>query len=268
MKIGYDGTDYAGWQKQSTGLGIQQVLEDTIEKLFHEQVHVMGSGRTDAGVHARGQVAAMDLLHPIPAEKLLLALNANLPEDIRVYQVWEAAADFHPRFAAKRKTYAYRFINGPVMPPELRRYYTLIKEPLDMEQMRQALQKVVGEHDFAAFRSSGGVNMSTVRSVYRAELVQESEGWRMEITGNGFLYNMVRIIAGTAFEIAKGRLPANVISRAMVTGRRQLLGPTAPAKGLTLMNVEYEDRAGSRAVNDVDKWLEFEYFLEKELDKT
>ncbi len=239
LTIGYDGTDYAGWQRQENGLAVQQVIEDVIEKLFHEQVHVMGSGRTDAGVHARGQVAAFDFFHPIPVDRLKLALNANLPADIRIYRVWEAEADFHPRFHAKRKTYAYRFINGEIMPPELRKYYTLVKEPLDIERMQGALKLLEGEHDFLAFRSSGGMNLSTVRTIYNAVLNEEGEGYRIEVTGNGFLYNMVRIIAGTLFEIGKGKLDVECITQALITGRRELLGPTAPGTGLMLMNVEY-----------------------------
>ena len=169
LTIGYDGTEYAGWQRQENGLAVQQVIEDVIEKLFHEQVHVMGSGRTDAGVHARGQVAAFDFKHPIPVERLKMALNANLPADIRIYQVWEAEAEFHPRFNAKRKTYAYRFINGEIMPPEMRKYHTLVKEPLNIEKMQEALKLLEGEHDFLAFRSSGGMNLSTVRTIYSTE---------------------------------------------------------------------------------------------------
>lgn len=240
MEIGYDGTGYAGWQRQENGLGIQQVLEDTVQKLFHEQVHIMGSGRTDAGVHARGQVAAMDLQHPIAAERLLLALNANLPEDIRIYHVWEARQDFHPRFQAKQKTYGYRFLVGSVMPPELRRYYTLVRGPLNWEWMREALPLLEGEHDFTAFRSSGGANLSAVRTIYQARILPDGEGYRLEVTGNGFLYNMVRIIAGTMLEIGKGRLPVSVIPEALATGCREILGPTAPAHGLMLLRVEYE----------------------------
>lgn len=241
LTIGYDGTEYAGWQRQENGLAVQQVIEDVIEKLFHERVHVMGSGRTDAGVHARGQVAAFDFKHPIPVERLKLALNANLPADIRIYQVWEAKAEFHPRFNAKRKTYAYRFINGEIMPPELRKYYTLVKEPLNIEKMQEALKMLEGEHDFLAFRSSGGMNLSTVRTIYSAVLKEEGEGYRIEVTGNGFLYNMVRIIAGTLFEIGKGKLDLECITKALNTGRRELLGPTAPGMGLMLMKVDYTE---------------------------
>ncbi len=240
LEIGYEGTQYAGWQRQQNGLGIQQVLEETLARLFHETVHVMGAGRTDAGVHARGQVAALDLAHPIATDRLLLALNSNLPPDIRIYRVWEAEKTFHPRFQAKRKTYGYRFFTGPVMPPELRRYFAPVRGPLQEEAMRAGLAYLVGEHDFAAFRAAGGQNLSTVRRIDRAELLVDGEGWRIDITGNGFLYNMVRIIAGTAFEVGKGKLPPEAFLRALETGKRSVLGPTAPPQGLMLMKIEYE----------------------------
>ena len=248
MVIAYDGTGYAGWQKQENGPSIQQTIEDTIEKLFREKVSLMGSGRTDAGVHARGQVAAMDLVHPIPVDKLKLALNSNLPEDIRIYRVFEADPDFHPRFQAKRKTYAYHIWNGTVMPPEKRNYAILFDMKLDIVRMREAASLLVGEHDFQAFRSSGGVNLSTVRRVDEAVIdviPQPAEGAGVQeivfrVTGNGFLYNMVRIMAGTLLEVGTGKREMSDISRALETGDRLLLGPTAPAKGLCLYSVEYE----------------------------
>lgn len=240
LEIGYDGTQYVGWQRQQNGLSIQQIIEEAVEKLFHETVHLMGSGRTDAGVHARGQIAAMDLKHPIAPSQLVRALNANLPADIRIYRAWEAESTFHPRFSAKRKTYVYRFIEGEVMPPEYRRYYTLVRGPLNFKDMRKALTYLEGEHDFAAFRAAGGVNLSTVRTIEKAELLENSEGYRIQITGNGFLYHMVRIIAGTILEIGKGRLSPAVIARALASGKREILGPTAPAEGLMLLRVEYD----------------------------
>lgn len=242
LELGYDGSQYVGWQRQENGRSIQQTIEDTVERLFHERVHLMGSGRTDAGVHARGQVAAMELQHTIPAEQLMRALNANLPLDIRIYRAWEAASDFHPRFQAKRKTYAYRFLLGEVMPPEYRRYYTLIRGSLNMEKMQQALNSLEGEHDFAAFRSAGGVNLSTVRRIDKAVLLDDGEGKRIEITGNGFLYNMVRIIAGTIFEIGRGKLDPSIVEQALQNGQREILGPTAPPQGLMLMRVEYDEK--------------------------
>ena len=273
--IAYDGTFYAGWQRQQNAVSIQEVLEEAILRQFHESVHVMGSGRTDAGVHALGQVACFDFEHPIPCDKLLLALNANLPEDIRILEVKEVDPSFHPQYGAKRKTYGYRFLNGKIMLPQYRYNTHLVPEPLDIEKIRRALSLLEGEHDFAAFRASGGQNLTTVRKIYEAKLLriplaavplemagdharatdkealEEAEAaafgddgalYEIRVTGNGFLYNMVRIIAGTMFDIGKGKLPVEVIEEAIATGDREVLGVTAPAKGLTLLNVEYEDR--------------------------
>ena len=242
--VAYDGTNYAGWQRQLNAVSIQQVIEEAIEKQFHETVHVMGSGRTDAGVHARGQVACFDLMHPIPCDKLVLALNANLPDDIRILNMKEVSPEFHPQYDAKRKTYSYSFVNASVMPPEYRLYAHLVPEALDLKKMEEALSLLAGEHDFVAFRASGGQNLSTVRNIYEAKLsLRPASGvplYEISVTGNGFLYNMVRIIAGTLFDIGRGRIPVENVAKALENGDRELLGVTAPAKGLTLVKVEYE----------------------------
>lgn len=249
LKIAYDGTGYAGWQRQDNGTAVQAVIEDTIERLFSEKVHVMGSGRTDAGVHARGQIAAVDLQHNIPAGNLLMALNANLPEDIRILAAAEGPEDFHPQYHAKKKTYVYRFYNGKVMPPELRIFTDHVAETLDEEAMQRSIKALEGEHDFYAFRSAKAVNASTVRTIYRAELKKVAmDGslmnggslYELRITGNGFLYNMVRIIAGTVIDIGRGRIDEGAIEKALESLDRSILGLTAPAKGLTLESVEYE----------------------------
>lgn len=242
MVVGYDGTDYAGWQRQQNGISVQQRLEETLDRLFHEGTRIQGSGRTDAGVHARGQVAAFNLAHPIPEEQLRLALNANLPEDIRVYRVEACAEDFHPQFDAKRKTYRYRFYQGAVMPPEYRRYAVLSSYAVDWNAVRAALPLLEGEHDFAACCASGSTVQSTVRTIYRAALLAEEEApnlYTIEITGNGFLYNMVRILAGTLLEVGQGRISREMFRQALAEGNREAMGVTAPAKGLILWNVEY-----------------------------
>lgn len=249
LKIAYDGTAYAGWQRQDNGTAVQAVIEDTIERLFSEKVHVMGSGRTDAGVHARGQIAAVDLDHGIPAANLLMALNANLPEDIRILGAVEGKEDFHPQYHAKKKTYVYRFYNGRVMPPELRQFTDHVAENLNEEAMKRCIKALEGEHDFYAFRSAKAVNASTVRIIFKAELkkalIDESLAsggslYELRVTGNGFLYNMVRIIAGTVIDIGRGRIGEDAIETALKTLDRSVLGLTAPAKGLTLESVEYE----------------------------
>lgn len=250
LTIAYDGTDYAGWQRQEEGLGIQQVLEETIECQFGEKVRVMGSGRTDAGVHAEGQIAAFDMEHPIPEENLKRALNSNLPEDIRIMKVQEVSPEFQPQFSAKRKTYVYRFFNGPVMLPQYRRTCHHVKRKLDREAMERCIKPLQGEHDFLAFRASKAESTTTVRTIFDISLQAKEEEYgtfyELKVCGNGFLYNMVRIIAGSVIEVGKGHIPENNLERALEEKERTLLGPTAPAWGLMLLSVEYDDAFGLR----------------------
>ena len=247
LKIAYDGTNYAGWQRQENGVGIQAVLEDTISRQFGEPVHVMGSGRTDAGVHAKGQVAAFDFHHPIAAESLIRALNSNLPDDIRILDAMDVAASFQPQYGAKRKTYGYRFLYGPVMLPHLRYTSVLVPEKLDIEKIRSSLLPLAGEHDFRAFRSAKAENASTVRTIYEAvlesveDLGENGTLFEIRVLGNGFLYNMVRIIAGTALDIGRGKLDTGAFRNAIESGDRNCLGVTAPPQGLSLLSVEYDD---------------------------
>ncbi len=243
LVLAYDGTDFAGWQRQTNALSIQQVLEETIENLLHEPVHVTASGRTDAGVHAEGQVAALDLEHPIPAERLQAALNSNLPASIRVMDCYEAAPDFQPRYDAKRKTYRYTVFNGEVMPPKYR--FTAVREyrKIDWGKVEQCMELLIGEHDFAAFHSTGSSEKTTTRILYEAKSYadpKEPALRHMEFTGNGFLYNMVRILVGTLLDIGCGKRDPKDIELAFQTGNRNLAGPTAPPQGLTLVQVEYE----------------------------
>lgn len=243
MRIAYDGTEYAGWQRQTNGMTIQQILEEVVMTLFHEQVHIVASGRTDAGVHARGQIAAMTMEHSIPMERLTPAMNSRLPEDIRVMECWLAADDFHPRYDAKRKTYRYSIYAGTVMPPEYRRTSILERRPMHWEAVERMLCLLQGEHDFAAFQTTGSSAKTTVRTLYRAELIQSREipgMYYIEVTGNGFLYNMVRIIVGTALEVGCGKRSLVSVEEALQTGNRNRTGPTAPPQGLTLMQVIYD----------------------------
>ena len=241
--IAYDGTDYAGWQRQKNGLSIQQVVEETIERLFAEPVYLIASGRTDAGVHAEGQVAAFDLMHEVPVERLMAALNSNLPETIRIMDAWEAEPDFQPRYDAKRKTYRYAVYNADILPPQRRLYAVREYRRIDWDLVAQALQSIEGTHDFAAFHSTGSSEKSTERTIYEARTYVSADDADMhfiELTGNGFLYNMVRIIVGTVLDIGCGKRNISCIEDAFRTGDRDLTGPTAPAKGLTLVRVEYE----------------------------
>lgn len=242
LVIAYDGTEYAGWQRQTNALSIQQVLEETIERLFHETVHLTASGRTDAGVHAEGQVAAFDLQHPVPEQRLMAALNANLPSAIRVLQCRQVPDSFQPRYDAKKKTYRYTVFNGEVMPPAYR--FTTVREyrQIDWDLVERAVHLFEGEHDFAAFHSTGSADRTTVRTIYQASCCADPADprlHRIELTGNGFLYNMVRIIVSTLLDIGAGKRQISVIEEAFRTGDRSLAGPTAPPQGLTLVSVIY-----------------------------
>ena len=168
ITISYDGTEYAGWQRQHNALGIQQVLEDTLEALFGRSAHVVASGRTDTGVHAWGQVASFDLEHEIAPGQLKKAMNSRLPDDIRVMDASEVGLDFHPRFDAKEKTYCYSVYCGDTMPPLYRRYMVLESRPLDRDRIREALALLVGRHDFKAFQTTGSPTNTTIRTLYGA----------------------------------------------------------------------------------------------------
>ena len=239
IRVGYDGTNYAGWQRQNNGIAVQACIEEALKKLFGQEIKISGSGRTDAGVHARGQIAAFDLDHPIPTDRLLLALNSNLPDDIRIYEVAECELEFHPQFDAKKKTYRYRFYEGLVMPPEYHRFAVQVLPSVDWTAGEKALSLIEGEHDFAAFCASGSTVTSTVRTIYQAKMIRENDFITLEVSGNGFLYNMVRIIAGVVLDIAKGKLTEEDLKMALEKRDRTLLGATAPAKGLMLWSVEY-----------------------------
>lgn len=245
LRLAYDGTAYAGWQRQKNAVTVQQKLEEAFEALFHEKITADASGRTDAGVHAWGQVAAVTLEHPIPVERLALALNSRLPEDIRVLEAQEAPADFHPQFQAKQKTYRYTFYTGPFLLPQYRLYMAHIPEELDLERMRRAASALVGEHDFAALSSAQRTSKTSVRTIYEVKIFRDDGDEKVvhiEVTGNGFLYNMVRIIAGTLADIGRGRMEIETLRQAMENKDRTLAGVTAPPQGLALMRVEYESQ--------------------------
>ncbi len=246
LTIAYDGTNYAGWQRQKNGIAVQQKIEEAFYSLFSEKVTVDASGRTDAGVHAFGQVGAVTLEHLIPVERLALALNSFLPEDIRILEARETEPGFHPQFQAKRKIYRYSYYNGAFLLPQYRLYMAHIHEPLDLAQMQRAADDLVGEHDFAALSSAQRTAKTSVRTIYEARVYRDASDRNIvhiEVTGNGFLYNMVRIIAGTLADIGRGRMPVEAVREAIEKKDRTLAGVTAPPQGLTLMRVEYgEDR--------------------------
>jgi len=246
LLIQYDGTDFHGWQVQENDRTIQGELERVIGMVADRDVSVVGSGRTDAGVHAEGQIANVHLVGKFTPDKLKHAINGNLWRDIRVMTVEKAEDEFHARFSAKRKTYVYRVVNAPVMSPFWRRFAHHEARPLDVARMNDAARLFLGEHDWTAFASSKSDGESRVRSVL--DFTVESR-WNdmargamieMRITANGFLRYMVRSIAGTMLEIGRGEKSAETIQTAIVTGDRTLAGQTAPAQGLTLLRVEYD----------------------------
>jgi tRNA pseudouridine38-40 synthase len=246
LLIQYDGTDFHGWQVQDNERTIQGELERVIGTLEDAQVSVVGSGRTDAGVHAEGQVANVFLDRGFTPGKLRMAINGNLWRDIRVMQVEEAADDFHARFSARRKTYVYRVVNAPVMSPFWRRFAHHEARPLDIVRMTEAARKLLGEHDFTAFASAKSDGDSRVRTVLDCTIDSvwdaraRSSILEFRITANGFLRYMVRSIMGTLIEVGQGVKDSDTIHTALVTQDRSLAGKTAPANGLSLFKVEYD----------------------------
>lgn len=239
LVVEYDGTDYAGWQRQSNAMTVQEQLERAVKRLTGETVCVSGASRTDAGVHALGQSAHFDTESRIPADKFSFALNTLLPPDIRVVKSEEVAADFHSRFSGHGKRYRYLIHAAPHAGALNRRTHAHVIYPLDVEKMQREALDLVGTHDFAAFAASGSVVKDTVRTIYRADVYRNGSEICLIVEGNGFLYNMVRIIAGTLIGVGSGKLEPGAFRRAIESGSRLDLGVTAPAHGLTLMEVFY-----------------------------
>lgn len=237
--VEYDGTAYCGWQRQINGPSVQQTLEEALARLTGESISVTGSSRTDAGVHAMGLCAHFDSATRIPAEKLAFALNTMLPEDIRIRESGPAPEGFHARYSAAGKVYRYRFYNSRHDCAIGRQYAAHVPLVLDERRMHEEAQALCGTHDFAAFAASGSVAKSTVRTIYRVQVMRRGDEVELMILGDGFLYNMVRIIAGTLMEVGTGKRETGAIADAIETGDRLKLGQTAPAKGLALMRVLY-----------------------------
>lgn len=240
LVVAYDGTNYHGWQVQDNGITIEEVLNRTISELVQEDIKVIGASRTDAGVHACGNVAVFDTESRIPGDKFSFALNQRLPEDIRIQKSCEVDADFHPRYADTVKTYEYNILNRRFELPTKRLYAAFCYYPMDIERMNQAAAYLVGEHDFKSFCSAGAQVQTTVRTIYAVNVTKEDDMVHIRITGNGFLYNMVRIIAGTLIQVGTGLMEPEQVKEILEARDRSKAGPTAVAKGLTLVEIRYE----------------------------
>ena len=238
--VAYDGTNYSGWQIQPNGVTIQGVLNETLSRLLGEEIEVMGASRTDAGVHALGNVAVFDTNARMPAGKISFALNQFLPEDIRIQLSEEVEPDFHPRYCDSEKTYEYRILNRTFPVPTERLYSYFYHYHLDVEKMREATSYLIGQHDFASFCGSGAQVKSTIRTITSMSVDRDGDIITIRISGTGFLYNMVRIIAGTLIEIGNGQYPPEKMQEILNACDREAAGPTAPAKGLTLIGIRYE----------------------------
>ena len=240
LVVAYDGTNYHGWQVQDNGITIEEVLNRTISELVQEDIKVIGASRTDAGVHACGNVAVFDTESRIPGDKFSFALNQRLPEDIRIQESCEVDVDFHPRYADTVKTYEYNILNRRFELPLKRLYAAFCYYPMDIERMNQAAAYLVGEHDFKSFCSAGAQVQTTIRTIYAVNVTKDDDMVHIRITGNGFLYNMVRIIAGTLMQVGTGLMEPEQVKEILEARDRSKAGPTAVAKGLTLVEIRYE----------------------------
>jgi len=243
LAIAYDGTNYQGWQVQKVGLGIQEVIERAISNIFQEQTRLHGSSRTDTGVHARAMIAHFDLPREklkMPVSKIPLALNSQVPDDIRIMEAHAVANDFHARFSAKGKQYRYSVYNYHAHDPLLRNRAWHVPQKLDLEAMREATKHFVGKRDYAAFANNRNYEMeSTVRTLHRCELRKQGRLLTFIIEGDGFLYKMCRGIVGTIIQVGQGRFSSKDIERMLEARDRRLAGMTAPAHGLVLWKVFY-----------------------------
>lgn len=245
LVIAYDGTDFHGWQRQPKLPTVQGLLEKKIRETIGQRVALHGSGRTDAGVHASGQVANFETECRVPCSNLRNALNHALPPGVRVRRVDEAPQDFHARYSARAKTYRYRIYQGKVCPPFLWRFAYQVAAPLKVASMSRAAAAIIGKHDFTSFAASGGVDDAADRSKVR-EIFSSSIFWKprlrlltFEVRGSGFLHHMVRNLAGTLIEIGSGKRAVEDMGRILEARDRRMAGPTAPANGLCLVRVEY-----------------------------
>lgn len=241
LEIAYDGTNYCGWQIQPNGVTVEEVINKKLTELLKEDIEVIGASRTDSGVHALGNVAVFDTNTSIPGDKISYALNQRLPEDIRIQSSKEVPLDFHPRYCNSIKTYEYKILNRKFDIPSYRLNTHFVYLPLDVKAMTEAAKYIVGEHDFKSFCSTRTNVVDTIRTVFSLNVTKEGDMISIRITGNGFLYNMVRIIVGTLIKVGLKVYPPEHVKEIIDAKDRILAGPKAPAKGLTLVGIEYEN---------------------------
>ena len=239
LTLAYDGTNYHGWQQQPGQVTVQGTLVETLATILRERPAVEGAGRTDAGVHALGQVAAFKTEHAIETARLLAAVNSRLPPDIVVTHLREAPLEFRPSIDAVSKYYRYRIFRSPFKPVFEGRYVWHWYRPLEIEPMRQAARLLVGRHDFKSFEGRGSEREDTVREVFRLDIVERGGEIHFEVEGNRFLYRMVRNLVGTLAEVGRGHRPPAWAAEALAARDRMAAGPTAPPQGLCLMEVRY-----------------------------
>jgi len=235
--VAYKGTNYAGWQRQNNALGIQEVIENALEEISQEKCEIFASGRTDAGVHALEQCFSVKT--KFPPNKLPIALNSKLPDDIRILWAKEVEPNFHARFSAHKKTYIYKVKSETIQSPFDYDTTTYIPQKLSLQKMQEAALFLIGIHNFKAFCSAGTSVPTFEREIYYLNITKENNLYTFEICGNGFLYNMVRIIVGTLIDVGKGKIPPQKIKEILNSQQRENAGKTMPAKGLFLKKVEY-----------------------------
>ncbi len=239
LVVAYDGTNYHGWQLQNNGITIESELNRCLSELFQEEITVIGASRTDAGVHALGNIAVFDTRARMPAEKISYALNQRLPEDIRIQSSVQVATNWHPRHCESRKTYEYRIYRAEFPLPTKRLYSLFTYHKLDAELMKKAAAYLEGEHDFKSFCQVNAQVLSTVRRLHYVQVEEQGTELVIRVCGNGFLYNMVRIIAGTLIEVGQGKRSPEELPAILEAKDRAMAGPTAPAHGLTLIKYEF-----------------------------
>lgn len=242
LTIAYDGTNYCGWQVQPNGITVEEVVNKALGKLTGEEIAVIGASRTDSGVHALGNVAVFDSATSIPPERIAMALNQRLPDDIVVVQSEEVAPDFHPRYCDCEKTYEYHIINTRTPIPTKRLTNYFVSYDLDVSKMQQAADYLVGKHDFVSFCNVRTQVEDTVRTVTELEVLRQGEEITIRISGNGFLYNMVRIIVGTLIRVGRGFYTPENVKEILEAKDRKAAGVTAPAHGLMLVEIRYPEK--------------------------